>query len=205
MLHEGLPKVNEKKSPKMNEREQKIGNDAKTGERRRKWTCIDMIGKKFGSLTVVGRAGSTRFGCALWRCRCSCGIRSCRKETIVKGSNLRSGFTRSCGCNVGHGKTHGRIGERLYGVWSEMRQRCLNPNNKNYSYYGGRGITVCAEWDDYAKFREWALANGYNPVSPRGQCTIDRINNDGIYEPSNCRWIDTKTQNANRNFTRELT
>lgn len=91
---------------------------------------------------------------------------------------------------------HGGKKERLYVVWCTMKQRCLNPNNKQYAYYGGRGITVCEEWlHDYSVFRKWSLENGYKD---NGQLSIDRINNDGNYEPSNCRWTDRITQANNQ-------
>lgn len=83
-----------------------------------------------------------------------------------------------------------------------MRHRCANSNDASYKYYGGRGITVCEEWGDYERFRNWALANGYDPNAPQGECTIDRIDVNGNYEPSNCRWVDMKTQNANKRNTK---
>lgn len=79
-----------------------------------------------------------------------------------------------------------------------MKYRCENPNAPKYPIYGGRGIKVCDEWQDYAKFREWACENGYNPDAPYGKCTIDRIDVDKGYEPTNCRWVDMKIQNNNR-------
>lgn len=91
-------------------------------------------------------------------------------------------------------KLHGGKKEHLYMVWCTIKQRCLNPNNKQYSYYGGRGITICDEWvNDYSAFREWSTNNGYQ----KG-LQIDRIDNDGNYEPSNCRWVDRKTQSNNK-------
>lgn len=84
---------------------------------------------------------------------------------------------------------------KLYRVWCSMRERCSNPNNKSYSRYGGRGITVCEEWNSFSTFKEWALKNGYFE-----KLTIDRINNEEGYKPSNCRWVDHKTQN--RNYSR---
>ena len=96
------------------------------------------------------------------------------------------------------GYKHGGTGTRLHKVWIMMKQRCNNPNTGEYHRYGGRGIKVCDEWLSFANFRDWAMSNGYEPNAPRGECTLDRIDNDGNYEPSNCRWIDLKEQMVNR-------
>jgi len=90
------------------------------------------------------------------------------------------------------GEKHGGCGTRLYRIWKDMRRRCNNPNRPDYSRYGGRGITVCAEWDDFAVFRDWAEASGYNDA-----LTIDRIDNDGNYTPGNCRWVTIQRQSYN--------
>lgn len=79
-----------------------------------------------------------------------------------------------------------------------MRQRCNDPAHKSYHNYGGRGITVCSEWDDYAAFERWAFDNGYDPSAPYGACTLDRIDVNGNYEPGNCRWVDAKEQAKNK-------
>lgn len=95
---------------------------------------------------------------------------------------------------------------RLYAVYRSMVSRCMNPNSHSYKRYGGRGITICEEWkNDYESFYEWSMNNGYNPNSQRGKCTLDRINNDGNYEPSNCRWVSFDVQSKNRRNNRYIT
>lgn len=170
-------------------------------------TLVNLTGKKFGRLVVLKRAGSTAKKKATWFCRCDCG-----NEIIAIGSNLSSGNTTSCGCfdreinSIVH-STHGgnRPGkrERLYSVWLNMKARCTIPARADYKHYGGRGISVCEEWaHDYARFREWAFANGYDPEAPPYVCTIDRIDVNGNYCPDNCRWVDMETQRHNRRDSR---
>ena len=162
-------------------------------------TFIDLTGQRFGLLTVVGRAGSSKHWQALWHCECDCG-----GKAVVQTQNLKKGVTKSCGClqrerTKAASTTHGGTHERLHGVWTAMKSRCNNPNNKRYKYYGLRGIKVCEEWSkSYAAFRDWALRTGYDPEAPRGACTIDRIDVDGDYCPENCRWVDNDTQAKNK-------
>lgn len=165
--------------------------------------AMDLTGMRFGNLLVVKRSGTAN-GHATWLCKCDCG-----NEAIVVSDRLRNGHTKSCGCNSSRNHigeigrknrtTHGMSNERLHRVWKQMIQRCENPKTKGYKNYGGRGICVCDQWrKSYRSFYDWAMANGYDPDAQRGECTIDRIDNDGNYEPSNCRWVDMKVQRANQ-------
>ena len=167
---------------------------------------IDLTGQRFGHLTVLQQKGHDHTN-VTWLCKCDCG-----KEKTVNGRSLRIGRTTSCGCSQykwlktkkiaehhGGSRTKQYGGkERLYRVWLGMRQRCNNPNCNRYSLYGGRGISICSEWNDYSVFRGWAMEHGYNPEASRGECTIDRIDVNGNYEPSNCRWVNMKTQRENQ-------
>lgn len=153
----------------------------------------DLTGRRFGRLTVLRRDVSAPYQ-GRWLCSCDCG------NTITAyTSNLKRGHTKSCGClhkdvmREVFG-THGESHTRLHNIWLCMKERCGNPNAANYHYYGGRGITVCDEWkSNYIAFRDWALANGYS-----SDLSIDRIDVNGDYEPSNCRWATSSQQNSNK-------
>lgn len=160
---------------------------------------IDLTGKRFGRLLVVSRS-ENKSGTVAWKCKCDCG-----NETVVRSDCLRIGKIQSCGCLrnelVGdRGRTHGMTETRLYRTWCGMKNRCYNPNYKGYKNYGGRGITICSEWlCDFQAFYDWAMANGYAE-----NLQIDRINVDGNYEPSNCRWVTTEEQSNNKRTSRFL-
>lgn len=163
----------------------------------------DITGNRYGRLTVLAKSAEKCASGSKWVCKCDCG-----NIIITARCGLTSGHTKSCGClrhitaitrkvNYKHGGSHGH--DRLYKVWDGMKARCNNPHNSRYDRYGGRGIKVCKEWnDDYMAFKAWAMKAGYDPTAPRGKCTIDRIDNNGNYEPSNCRWVDNSTQQRNK-------
>ncbi len=158
---------------------------------------IDLTGEKFDRLKVISYVGTNKNGQALWQCECKCG-----KKIVTKGKYLRNGDTKSCGCLVKEvaskrmnerNTKHGKRNTRLYAIWHGMKQRTQEKTNKAYEKYGGRGIKLCEEWNDFNKFEKWALENGY-----MHSLTLDRKDNDGDYCPQNCRWTTYKTQANNR-------
>jgi hypothetical protein len=158
---------------------------------------IDLTGKRFERLTVLEYAGYR--GGAMWRCVCDCG-----NEAIVRSDHLRYGKIKSCGCYKRdvtakeHGekiKKHGMWNTRIYSIWRGMKQRCgPSASPDNIDCYYNKGIRVCKEWaESFEAFKDWAFKNGYKDT-----LSIDRLNENGNYEPSNCRWADAKQQNNNR-------
>ena len=155
---------------------------------------IDMIGQRFGRLTVLEECACDKKG-TFYKCQCDCG----NITRPIFGASLRFGRTQSCGCLhreglVARNTIHGKYYTKLHGVWNNMKQRCSNPNHQKWTDYGARGITVCDEWkDDFRAFHDWAMANGYED-----HLTIDRIDNDKGYSPQNCRWVTMQVQRHNR-------
>lgn len=141
---------------------------------------MELAGRRFGKLRVVEFSHMSEASRSMWRCRCDCG-----GQRVVLGSNLLRGATKSCGCaGAGRFWLHGFGREKLRKVWVSMKYVCESPAHKVYRYYGGKGIEVCDEWQDYARFRDWALGSGF-----RAGLVLGRIDCAGGYAPGNCRWM----------------
>lgn len=159
----------------------------------------NIAGRKFHRLTVEFYVGPAPGRQKLWMCRCDCG-----KQSVVRSASILSGGAKSCGCihremllkrNITHGNRH----HPLYPTWNNMRHRCLNPKCKEWKNYGARGISICAEWDDFLAF-----AKDMGP-KPDVICSIERRNTNGNYEPGNCFWATPKQQSNNTRRNRLLT
>lgn len=167
--------------------------------------CIDMTGKKIGKLTVLRREGITENRIVTWLCRCDCG-----NEICARGDFLRRGIRTHCGCIkskrgggarkgttwIVEGKGWSKVPE--YQTWKDMRYRCLKESHADYCNYGARGITVCERWRD----NFWNFYADMGPKPARGY-TLDRIDNNGNYEPGNCRWATYSEQNRNKRPSRK--
>lgn len=155
----------------------------------------NLAGKKFGRLTALGYVAGSKY-----RCRCDCG-----NLAVVKTYSLKKGLTRNCGClrqEVAALKAtkHDGAADPLYHVLNAMHQRCENPKNRDFQWYGAKGVTVCEEWglSNYPTFKAWAMSTGYRPG-----LTIDRKDPAGHYSPDNCRWITIQEQQRNRRKTKK--
>lgn len=150
----------------------------------------DVVGKIFSFLTILSESiTQAKYNQRIVEAECVCG--SVKRYYLL---NILYGKSKSCGCQRKTNLRHGMAGSSLYLVYNDIKTRCFNHKSTNYRHYGGRGITMCGEWrSDFMIFYEWALESGY----AKG-LTIDRINNDGGYEPNNCRWVTMKEQCRNR-------
>lgn len=154
---------------------------------------IELTGERFGRLLVVKDSGFRMFGKVAWECRCDCG-----KMHIVLSPYLRSGDTKSCGCLNG-ATTHGKSYSKVYLAWSNMMSRCYNETASRHHLYKAKGITVCERWHTFENFYE----DMRDP--PSDNHTLDRIDNAGNYEMSNCRWATQRVQGNNRDTNRFVT
>ena len=161
---------------------------------------LNLTNQKFDRLTVLRCAGHQGKK-VLWECQCECG-----KITYNCTNALTSGKSKSCGCLrterlIKYSTKHNQRHTRIYELWKAMKNRCYNSNISCYKNYGGRGIKVCDEWkNDFQAFYNWSMDNGYNE-----SLSIDRIDNNGNYEPSNCRWTDRTTQANNTRTNHYIT
>lgn len=153
-----------------------------------------MAGKQYGHWLVLHQAGNAPGGGALWACRCKCGT-----ERSVMGSDMRSGKSVSCGCEGSRAtmgvrrKTHGDARTRLYGIWKGMNARCAK---EKFVHWHGRGIRVCESWKTYENFRDWAVGAGY-----KDDLSIERLDNNSDYAPTNCVWANKTVQARNKQQT----
>ncbi len=161
--------------------------------------CKDLTGLRYGRFTVVRRVENSKSGCSRWLCRCDCG-----EERVHTAGALNYGEIQSCGClgkesRLRSNTRHGGSKTKLYRVWHSMKDRCSLETCSAFKHYGGRGISVCEEWKDYQVFHDWAMSSGY-----KEGLSIDRIDVNGNYEPSNCRWVSKDVQANNTTANKVL-
>lgn len=161
-----------------------------------RWVATVNAGDRFGRWSVIQEVEMVGRYVRRFRCKCDCGT-----ETIVRMSKLRYGESQSCGCLAREMcTTHGLSSDRIYYVWFDMMRRCYNSSCRAYSDYGGRGISVCKQWHDVCTFYKWAMCSGY-----KDDLTIEHVDNDGDYSPSNCIWIPQSQQQKNTRRSRRIT
>jgi hypothetical protein len=156
----------------------------------------DLTKQKFNNLTVI-KFSHRKNEKYFWLCKCDCG-----NETIVEAYRLTRGLTKSCGClRITSNTKHGAYNKKIYQLYYSMLHRCYNSKDKDYKHYGQKGIIVCKEWkNSFVEFFKWAMLNGYQE-----DLSIDRIDSNGNYEPSNCRWVTLKEQARNKKNIKKVT
>jgi hypothetical protein len=154
----------------------------------------DIAGIRSGKLVAIRPTETRSSGKVVWECKCDCG-----NTAYVQSTHIINGHSKSCGCyssekTIEMNTTHGLTGTRLHSIWNCMKTRCYNPKSKSFSYYGGRGISICEEWlNDFKEFYTWAMSHGY-----ADNLSIDRKDNDLGYSPNNCRWATSHEQRVNQ-------
>lgn len=164
--------------------------------------CRTYVKRNPGDIIVNGAELVERVNSRLWKIRCNCGEVFVAQPSDSQGRCVKCGYAAKSALQTKHGESpsDGKNATRLYGIWLGVRTRCYNPRNHGFVNYGGRGIVMCQEWDDYERFKLWALANGYTD-----KLTLDRIDNNGNYCPENCRWVTHREQMRNTRRNHLLT